>query len=132
MPKVLLVDDNKNIIDLTEEMLSEIDGALDIMKAPDGAAAVKIAAAEIPDLIFMDINMPVMDGIRAVAVIRGNPRTKNIPVVALSTEVSLKAPQHHTALGFNAFLAKPASSEALQAAVDQFICRASIEPRAAS
>ena len=82
-----------------------------ILEASDGAAAVETAERERPDIILMDLNLPVMDGLEATKLIRTNPEMKETVVVAVTAHAD---PDHRTralAAGCNAFVTKPIDFE---------------------
>ena len=82
MPKVLLIEDNE----LNRDMLSRrlVKRGYDVVTAVDGAEGVASAKAEHPDLILMDMSLPVMHGWDATRELKANPDTKAIPVIALT------------------------------------------------
>ncbi len=121
MRKVLLVEDDLGIAETLESLLKNLRYHVTI--ARNGAEAVERAAADPPHLILMDIYMPVMDGIRAVAAIRDTPQIKSIPVIAVSTDPSLQAERYHRALGFDGYLAKPVTAETLRATIERLFSR---------
>jgi CheY-like chemotaxis protein len=79
MSKILLVEDDE----LNRDMLSRrlIRNNYDVIFAVDGLEGVNKAVSDLPDLILMDMNMPEMDGLEAVRLIKKNPVTANIPVI---------------------------------------------------
>jgi two-component system, cell cycle response regulator len=81
--KILVVDDSQAFSILEQKML-QIRGYATI-HASDGAAAFKMAVAEHPDLILLDIQMPVMDGVQTLAALKREPTTRDIPVVIVTT-----------------------------------------------
>lgn len=82
MPKVLLVEDNE----MNRDMLSRrlIRRGFEVLMALDGAEGVRMAISEIPDLILMDMSLPVLDGWGATRQIKAEPRTQSIPLIALT------------------------------------------------
>ena len=82
MAKILLVEDN----DMNRDMLSRrlLRRGYDVVMALDGQQAVEMAAAEKPDLILMDMSLPVLDGWEATRRIKAAPETREIPVIALT------------------------------------------------
>lgn len=82
MPKLLLVEDNE----MNRDMLSRrlVRKGYEVVIAVDGAEGVEMAAAELPDLILMDITLPVMNGWDATRAIKGEEKTRAIPVIALT------------------------------------------------
>jgi two-component system cell cycle response regulator DivK len=79
---VLVVDDDPKNIKLIKDVLEAF--GFRIISAPDGEQAVEWATEEKPDLILMDLNLPVLDGRRAIEIIKQKPETKHIPVIVLT------------------------------------------------
>jgi len=86
MAKVLTVDDSKVVRTMVTKALQPF--ACEVVEAASGQEGVDAAERERPDLILLDVAMPVMDGLQALAAIRGNPVTKSTPVIMLTTESS--------------------------------------------
>jgi CheY-like chemotaxis protein len=82
MPKVLLVEDNEESRDGLGRRLRR--QGFDVLTAVDGRQAVAVALAEAPDLVLMDMSLPVLDGWEATRQFKADPRTKGIPVIALT------------------------------------------------
>src|SRR3712207_1765607 len=82
MPKLLLVDDNEINRDMLSRRL-QLKG-YEVIFAADGAEGISKSLTEQPELVLMDINLPVMHGWEAIRQIKANPETKNIPVIALT------------------------------------------------
>ena len=82
MPKVLLVEDNEMNRDMLSRRLER--KGFDVIFALDGQAAVAMADREHPDLILMDMSLPVMDGWEATRRIKANEKLHNIPIIALT------------------------------------------------
>jgi CheY-like chemotaxis protein len=82
MPKVLLVEDDE----MNRDMLSRrlIRRGFEVVMASDGEQAIAIAEAHLPDLILMDMSLPVLDGWEATRRIRATPATARIPILALT------------------------------------------------
>ncbi len=85
MPRILLVEDNE----MNRDMLSRrlLRKGYDVVIAPDGEAGLTMAATERPDLILMDMSLPVLDGWEATRQLKGLPETASIPVIALTAHV---------------------------------------------
>jgi len=118
---ILLVEDNKLYQLLFIQVLKEIKHAILYGIANNGKEALdKLEnSAILPDLIFTDINMPVMDGIECLTEIKKNPKIKDIPVVVLSSAT----PQIELVqkLGAKAFLKKPSDIQTLREQLEQMI-----------
>ena len=82
MPKILLVEDNE----MNRDMLSRrlVRGGYDVAIAEDGARGVEMATSDSPDLILMDMSLPVIDGWEATRRIKARPELRKIPVIALT------------------------------------------------
>ena len=82
MPKILIVEDNE----MNRDMLSRrlIRRGFEVVMAIDGGEGVAMAKTELPDLILMDMSLPVMNGWEATRLIRATPETATIPVIALT------------------------------------------------
>jgi CheY-like chemotaxis protein len=81
--KILIADDSRTFRHVEAELLKRNGYALVI--AENGAQAVQLAAREAPDLILLDLQMPVMDGAKALAVLKRNEKTSAIPVIIITT-----------------------------------------------
>ena len=82
MPKILLVDDEAINRDFLLRRLEK--RGFQVVEAVDGADACAKVVSERPDLVLMDVNMPVMDGLQATQQIRANPQTRQTPIIALT------------------------------------------------
>ena len=78
-----------------------------IIEAVDGVDALKKLTTERVDLVITDINMPMMDGLKLISLIRGNARTKSVPIIIVTTEGAEEDRKRGLALGANAYIAKP-------------------------
>lgn len=81
--KILIADDSRTFRHVEEELLKRKGHTL--FQAENGAEAVQIALRETPDLILLDLQMPVMDGAKALALLKSNPKTSAIPVIMVTT-----------------------------------------------
>lgn len=82
MVKLLLVEDHEEIWDFLSRRLKR--RGFDVLLAHDGAQGVEIAKAEHPDVVLMDVNLPVMDGWTATGQLKGDASTRDIPIIALT------------------------------------------------
>ena len=83
MVKVLYIEDNDDDVYMLKMRL-ELLGNFEVLTAEDGERGCEMAAAERPDIILMDIEMPVVDGWEAARRLKGNSQTQDIPIIALS------------------------------------------------
>ena len=117
-PVVLIVDDDPTARAVTK-LLLEREGCLAI-EAPDGLEAIRIALAQRPDLILMDINMPIMDGIEATRLLRHMDVVHMVPIVAVTGETPEKWREAIEA-GCNDCLAKPVLPEVFRHALSKYV-----------
>ncbi|MEX1157485.1 MAG: response regulator [Thermomicrobiales bacterium] len=82
MPRVLIVEDEKPIRELLNDFLS--DEGYDTLVADNGQRGVDVARAEQPDLVLMDLMLPLMDGFTAMRALKRHPETRDIPVIVMS------------------------------------------------
>ena len=104
-PHVLVVDDSSDIVNMVSGVLRAIGYA--VITAPDGAQAMKLAVAERPRLILLDVNMPVVDGRQTLALLKGDPNTRDIPVIMATAEQLGKDVEDAFALGAVDYIVKP-------------------------
>jgi len=103
--RVLVVDDIDSNRKFFRESLTL--AGLDILEANNGQQGVQIAEEALPDVILMDIRMPVMDGYEATELIRTNPITSKIPIIAITASIGTAKPEEWKQSGFDGFLSKP-------------------------
>ena len=84
---VLCIDDDNEDLDIFEEALSEINLSFTCIKAHDGKEGLTFLKSTIPDYIFLDINMPRMNGIEVLRLIRKQSRLDKVPVIMFSTTI---------------------------------------------
>jgi two-component system, cell cycle response regulator DivK len=105
MSRILIVEDNPRNLKLVRDVL-QVKG-YDTLEAGTGEEGVRIATAERPDLILMDIQLPGMNGIEALHALRGDPATAAIPVIAVTASVMQDDRKTIMAAGFDAYVGKP-------------------------
>ena len=110
MTKVLYVEDNDDNVFMLKMRL-ELLGDFEVLTAEDGEKGCEMAAAERPDIILMDLEMPVVDGWEATRRLKGNPQTRDIPVIALSAHALGGEREKALAAGCNEFDSKPIEFE---------------------
>jgi CheY-like chemotaxis protein len=116
---VLLAEDNEDTAELTQKML-EFFG-YQVIVARNGVEAVAKAAAETPDLIVMDIHMPVMDGLQAAVEIRKDPKTKSIPILAATAKAMAGDEERCLASGCDSYISKPFTHFQLAAMIKKLL-----------
>jgi CheY-like chemotaxis protein len=105
MPKVLLVEDNE----MNRDMLSRrlVRNGYDVVIAVNGQEGVDMAASERPDLILMDMSLPVLDGWEATRRLKADPGTASIPIIALTAHAMETDREKAMAAGCDDFDTKP-------------------------
>ena len=104
--KVLVVEDSPTMRQLIVFALKRIRG-FQIVEANDGVDGLKKLSAEKFDLILTDINMPIMDGLKLVSMVRNDPNYKETPIIVITTEGATEDRERALALGANEYIAKP-------------------------
>jgi CheY-like chemotaxis protein len=122
MTKVLYVEDNDDNIYMLKMRL-ELLGDFEVLTAEDGAKGCEMAAAERPDIILMDLEMPVVDGWEATRRLRQNPQTCDIPIIALSAHALTGERDKAIAAGCDDFDTKPIEFDRLVAMVQRALAR---------
>lgn len=118
---ILYADDDSDDRELLSEAIKEVDPAIECVTVCDGKEALEILEriATLPDFIFLDINMPVMNGKECLAAIRENERYKEIPVVIYSTTTDDNEKKHYHEEGVT-FISKPSSFVKLCKVLNQY------------
>jgi DNA-binding response OmpR family regulator len=113
--KILLVDDSSTVLLLHRMMLSHC--GYELITARDGQEALDKASTERPDLIFLDVVMPRMDGFQTCRALRSRSETKNVPIILVTT----RGEPHYVRQGFESgctdYITKPFDGEELLAKV---------------
>src|SRR5437667_8973107 len=105
MMKILLVEDNEMNLDMLSRRLTRL--GFEVVAAQDGAAGVAKAASEHPQLILMDMSLPVVDGWEATRRLKADPATKGIPVIALTAHAMVEDKEKALAAGCDDYDTKP-------------------------
>ena len=119
VPKILSVDDSKAVRTLLSRVLSPF--ACELCEASNGEEGLAIAMKERPDLIILDYNMPVMDGVTMLQRLREDPAVRQIPVIMLTTESSAEKLATIARLGVHDYITKPFNEKLLLTKVARFI-----------
>ena len=113
-PVILAVDDTPENLDVVKGILAP-DNIVRV--AINGMVALKIAQSQLPDLILLDINMPVMDGYEVCSELKNNECTARIPVIFLTAELDNASKQKGIKLGAVDYVTKPINPEVLRQSV---------------
>jgi two-component system, cell cycle response regulator DivK len=119
MKKILVVEDTEDNRQILRDLLGM--AGYDMIEANDGAEGVSQAAQHKPDLILMDIQMPVMDGYEATRQIKANPELKAIPIVAVTSYALSGDEEKARAAGCDGYIAKPYSPRQMLAKVREIL-----------
>jgi CheY-like chemotaxis protein len=111
--RVLIVDDDPAILNMLDELLQ--DEHYETLLATDGSEAVDIARDEKPDLILMDLMLPVLDGAEAIRQLKRDPETSSIHIIAMSAGANLR--MHADQLPADSVIGKPFDLNTLLAGV---------------
>jgi len=117
--RLLLVEDNEDNRTIYATVLRYL--GYQVIEAVDGLQAVALARSEQPDLILMDISIPGMDGWEATRVLRQDPATREIPIIALTAHALPDDRKRATEVGFTSYLAKPIEPNAVVAEVRRLL-----------
>ena len=118
MKRVLIVEDVELNRDLLVQLLEE-DYAL--LTATNGAAGIELATRERPDLILMDLSLPVVDGWEATRRIKANPALRHIPIIALTAHAMMGDEDKARAAGCDDYLSKPIDEDLLFEKLARFL-----------
>lgn len=122
MKRILIVEDTEDNRRILGDLLTA--AGYEILEATDGAEGVKMALAEQPDLILMDIQLPVIDGYEAARRLKADPATRNIPVVAVTSYALSGDEDKALASGCDGYVAKPFSPRNILGLVRQMLVEA--------
>jgi len=123
--KILSVDDSKTIRMLVAKAFRPYDAT--VLEAGNGEEGLAVAAREKPDLIILDVTMPVMDGVTMLTKLKENAELKHIPVVMLTAESGRDNVMHIARLGARDYLVKPFKEDQLIGKVSRIV---PLQPRA--
>jgi two-component system, cell cycle response regulator DivK len=116
--KILIVEDNNDSREILGLFVTKIGHHP--IKARNSNEAIILAEAEEPDIIFMDLELPDADGIKTTAILRQNPKTSHIPVVALTAWISALWQEKAAKVGIATYLIKPISPQVLKETIEEY------------
>lgn len=122
MPKILLVEDNE----MNRDMLSRrlVRGGYEVILAEDGARGVAAAASDRPDLILMDMSLPVIDGWEATRRIKATPELRKIPIIALTAHAMATDRDKALEVGCDDYDTKPIELQRLLGKIETLLAAA--------
>ncbi len=128
MASVLIADDDPFVRKLIVTTLEDVAG-FELIEAADGRQAVEVALRERPELVFLDVNMPELDGFQACRRLRAEPHTAQAMIVMLTAAGGDAAEREAESAGADLFLTKPFSPLALLRLVDELGASGAVAPR---
>ncbi len=118
MKKILIVED----VELNRDLLVQLlEDNYQVVTATDGAAGIEMAEGESPDLILMDLSLPIMDGWEATHRLKANERLRDIPIIILTAHAMHGDEEKARACGCDDFLTKPIDEDLLFARIEHFL-----------
>jgi CheY-like chemotaxis protein len=118
MKKVLVVED----VELNRDLLVQLlEDDYQVLTAVDGAEGLAVAERERPDLVLMDLSLPVMDGWEATRRLKAHPALKDVPVIALSAHAMIGDEDRARQAGCDDYLSKPLNDVLLFAKITKFL-----------
>jgi CheY-like chemotaxis protein len=122
MPKILLVEDNE----MNRDMLSRrlVRGGYEVIIAEDGARGIAMATSDSPDLILMDMSLPVIDGWEATRRIKATPELRKIPIIALTAHAMATDRDKAVGAGCDDYDTKPIELQRLLGKIETLLAAA--------
>lgn len=121
MPRVLIIEDNAENREALARRLER--RGYDVIVAEDGQRGVDMARAESPDLVLMDMNMPVLDGWRASQMLRSDADTQTVPIIGLTAHALVGDREKALAAGCSDYHTKPVDFPRLLTQIEELIRR---------
>ncbi len=115
---ILVVEDQRFNLDLLVQLLED---EYVVLTAVDGAAGIDVVERERPDLVLMDLSLPVIDGWEVARRLKANEALKHIPIIALTAHAMVGDAEKALAAGCDDYLPKPLDEDLLFAKIDQFL-----------
>ena len=117
--KILIADDLRENRTLMKDVLTYY--GYEVIETQDGAEAVRLTKEHMPALVFMDVQMPVMDGIAAMKMLKADPETKNIKIISLSGFAMDTEKAQFLSAGFDDYISKPIDIRKLPALIQKHL-----------
>jgi PAS domain S-box-containing protein len=119
---VVYVEDNPPNVTFMRHLLSDFEG-IELLAVPTAEMAIPLIRSRQPDVVIMDINLPGISGLEALGVLRSNPSTASIPVIALTAAASERDRQRGLQAGFHRYLTKPVKLDELVSVLEVLLAR---------
>lgn len=120
--KILVVDDNEQNLVLVKDILKY--NGYEVMEARNGEEGIKAAKEHMPVLILMDIQMPIMDGFTAIKILKNDPLTKSIKIIAVTSFAMKGDRERIMEAGADGYIPKPIDIHELSNMVEKYLGRA--------
>ena len=121
MKKILIVEGNNDSRQMMNLFFTKM--GYQAIAAKNSYEAITFAEAEVPHLIFMDMQLPDVDGVKTTAMLKQNPKTSHIPVVACTAWMSVLLGKKASKLGIATYLIKPVSPQMLKETIEEYTKR---------
>jgi len=125
---VLVVDDSITVRRVTQRLLER--NGMRVLTARDGMDAIALLSEQVPDIILLDIEMPRMDGYEVAALVRADPRLRDVPIIMITSRVGEKHRARAIELGVNDYLGKPYQESQLLDAITPLVAQRRADARA--
>jgi two-component system, cell cycle response regulator DivK len=122
--KILIVEDNSDYREILNLFITKM--GYEAITAKNSYEAIAFAETEEPDLIFMDMQLPDVDGVTTTVMLKQNPKTSRIPVVALTGWMSALGEEKASKVGIATYLIKPVSLQILKETIEEYTSRSPI------
>jgi two-component system, cell cycle response regulator DivK len=119
--RILLVEDNDDNLSVYRTILEYVGH--EVLEARDGEAGITEARQGHPDLILMDISIPKIDGYEATRILKADPATRHIPIIALTAHAMEEDRAKARAVGCDGFLAKPVEPRRVVSEIERYFSR---------
>ena len=117
--RILVVEDQEDNMQILRDLLTNAE--YEVIEAGDGEQALAAVAKQRPDLILMDIQIPIIDGYEATRRIKADPALRSIPIIAVTSHALSGGEEKARAAGCDDFVAKPYSPRLLLAKIRQYL-----------
>ena len=121
MKKILIIEDNEKNLYMIKFMMEQ--NGYQVVEAKDGVEGVEMAAIEKPDLILMDIQLPLLDGYEATRQIKANKKISHIPVIAITSYAMVGDREKALEAGCDGYIEKPINPELFLAEIKQYLSK---------
>lgn len=117
--RVLIVEDNEQNRILMRTLLKHLN--YEILEAKDGKEGIKISKEQKPDLIFMDIQMPELDGLEATKILKNDPETKDIKIIIVTSYAMKRDKEKAFEVGADDYISKPINIEEVMKLTQKYL-----------